>query len=162
MQNHNTDANDKVTHLQGLPGDNQQIVAAIIDVYENLNAQSIDRLGELYSDDIYFEDPAHAIQGISGLKSYFRKLFSNVTHCEFRFHSNLADSDKVFLSWTMTLQHSRLRRGEKIFVEGASLLKTRDGRIYYHRDYFDLGNMLYEHIPLVGGLVRQIKKGLIS
>jgi hypothetical protein len=30
--------------------------------------------------------------------------------------------------------------------------------VYYHRDYYDAGSMLYEHIPLMGYAIRKIKK----
>ena len=33
-------------------------------------------------------------------------------------------------------------------------------RINYHRDYYDLGEMLYEHIPLYGWFTRQLKTRL--
>ena len=64
------------------------------------------------------------------------------------------------MAWTMFLRHPKLRSGETIRVEGASYLKTRNGRIYYHRDYFDMGAMLYEHLPLLGRVVNTIKHKL--
>ena len=42
----------------------------------------------------------------------------------------------------------------------ASYLKTRNGKIYYHRDYFDMGAMVYEQLPLLGRIVRKIKQRL--
>lgn len=157
QQNH---LNDKVTPIQS--DSYQSIVDRVIKVYETLNADSLDQLDMLYSQDVYFEDPAHAIQGLCALRAYFKKLITNVDHCQFRFHNTLYDNDRVFLNWTMTLKHPRLRGDEKIFVEGTSLLKVRGGSVYYHRDYFDLGSMLYEHLPVLGYLIKQIKKGLVS
>lgn len=161
MVNPNREAKDKVTALNNSKQDANSTLNKVIQVYENLGTHSVDSLYDLYTEDVYFEDPAHAIQGLKALTSYFEKLFNNVRHCQFRFHNSLSQEDKLFLCWTMTLQHKQLKKGQKIFVEGASLLKVRDGRVYYHRDYFDLGNMLYENIPVVGGLVKQIKKGLV-
>ncbi len=134
----------------------------IIRVYESLCSNSLDELYELYSSDVYFEDPVHAIQGITALKNYFEKLFANVEKCQFRFHNSILEKDKLCLYWTMTLQHKSLNRGQKIFVEGSSFLKVRDDKVYYHRDYFDLGNMLYENIPLLGSVVKRVKKGIIE
>lgn len=161
MVNPNREAKDKVATLNNSKQDANSTLKKVIQIYENLGAHSLDSLYHLYTEDVYFEDPAHAIQGLKALTSYFEKLFSNVQRCQFRFHNSQCQEDKLFLCWTMTLQHSRLKKGQKIFVEGASLLKVRDGRVYYHRDYFDLGNMLYENIPILGGLVKQIKKGLV-
>lgn len=155
---------DKITDCVILMNSSNQQVNSTIDkviaIYENLSAKSIDQLHELYTEDVYFEDPAHAIQGIKALKKYYEKLFNNVQLCQFGFHTSICEEDKLFLCWTMTLQHKHLNGGKRILVEGASLLKTRDDKVFYHRDYFDLGNMLYENIPLLGSLVRRAKKGL--
>ena len=47
-----------------------------------------------------------------------------------------------------------------MFLDGASHLRLADNRIAYQRDYYDLGAMLYEHIPLLGGAVRAVKARL--
>ena len=60
----------------------------------------------------------------------------------------------------MFRNHPSLRAGDTIRVEGASYLRTHNGKIYYHRDYFDMGAMLYEHLPLLGRIVQRIKKRL--
>jgi hypothetical protein len=39
-------------------------------------------------------------------------------------------------------------------------LRTRNGKIYYHRDYFDMGAMLYEHLPLLGRIIQRLKHRL--
>ena len=114
----------------------------------------------LYSEDICFEDPSHAVQGRTELMDYFHKMFSGLGKCDFRFHRTISNDTEIFLSWTMIFSHSRLRNGETLRVEGASYLKTRNGRIYYHRDYFDMGAMLYEHLPLIGRILRRLKQGL--
>ncbi|MEL7287824.1 MAG: nuclear transport factor 2 family protein, partial [Pseudomonadota bacterium] len=62
--------------------------------------------------------------------------------------------------WTMDLQHPKLQKGAPISVNGVSHLKFRDGQVIYHRDYFDLGEMLYENLPLLGSVVRTIKQRL--
>lgn len=162
MSNHTNKTTSNVTSIHSQQATNNDMLNKVVDVYENLGKNSLGGLTELYTKDVYFEDPAHAIQGITALSDYFDKLFDNVEHCQFRFHNSVCQGDKLFLCWTMTLQHKHLKGGNKIFVEGASLLKVRDDKVYYHRDYFDLGNMLYENIPVLGSLVRQIKKGLSS
>jgi hypothetical protein len=57
----------------------------------------------------------------------------------------------------MLLNHSKLDAGETIRVDGSSFLKTRHGKIYYHRDYFDLGAMVYENLPILGRIIRSIR-----
>ena len=57
----------------------------------------------------------------------------------------------------MMVKHKRIKRGEIIRVEGASYLKTRGEKVFYHRDYFDLGTIVYENIPVVGAIIRLLR-----
>ena len=131
--------------------------------YAELNKgdlQDLSDLESLYASDVCFEDPAHAIQGRPALMKYFTNLFTGLNHCQFRFHRTVVSDTDLFLSWTMTFSHPRLNSGKQIRVEGASYLRTRNGSVYYHRDYFDLGSMLYENLPLLGRLITRVKSGL--
>lgn len=129
--------------------------------YQSLGTNP-DQVMHLYHDDIYFEDPAHGLQGKAELQHYFATLYRNVDECYFRFHQTLTDDNCIFLSWTMFLRHPKLADGGIVRVEGASYLKTRNGKIYYHRDYFDLGAMVYEHIPVLKRIIHSIKNRLGS
>jgi ketosteroid isomerase-like protein len=117
-------------------------------------------LETLYTEDVHFEDPAHALQGRKPLMDYFASLFRNLESCSFKFHQTLMSDTDIFMSWTMFIEHPKLRNGATIRVEGGSLLKTRNGKIYYHRDYFDMGAMIYEHLPLLGRVVKKVKQRL--
>jgi hypothetical protein len=42
-------------------------------------------------------------------------------------------------------------------VQGSSHLKGVGDKVVYHRDYLDLGAMLYEQLPLLGRVIRSLK-----
>ena len=130
------------------------------EAYQALGSENIADVESLYTTDIYFEDPSHAIQGKPSLMRYFANQFKNLDKCSFKFHSTIANETDIFMTWTMFVNHSKLRGGETIRVEGTSYLRTRNGKIYYHRDYFDMGAMLYEHLPLIGRIIQRIKQRL--
>ena len=140
--------------------DRQSICREMIGVYENLKVNNLETLRQIYSEDVSFEDPAHGIQGIDTLITYLRSLYQNLESCQFKFHKEVTSGEDIFLTWTMFIRHKKIHRGQTIRVEGASYLKTRGDKIFYHRDYFDLGAMVYENVPLLGGVVRQIKNRL--
>ena len=52
----------------------------------------------------------------------------------------------------MSYRHPRLAGGGLIRVDGCSHLLWWD-KVYRHRDYFDAGNLLYEHLPLLGAAI---------
>lgn len=135
---------------------------ACLDRFKKLfNQMSAHQLGELdtvYSSDIAFTDPFVSVNGLDALTEYFGGAYANVIDCTFSFENAIESGDEVCLPWTMTLHHRRIRRGEAVIVDGISRLKIANDRITYHRDYFDAGQLLYEHLPVLGSAVRWIRK----
>lgn len=119
-------------------------------------AQGMD-LTEIYSTDVVFRDPFHTIHGRDELQAYFEKLNKNVDSCRFEFDETVESEQSGFVTWTMTL---KLRVGARkpIVVEGTTHVRYRDGKICYHRDYFDGAELVYEHVPVLGTMIRSIRK----
>ena len=128
--------------------------------FATLDAGNLQRLGQLYSDDVLFRDPLHEVRGLPALQRYFAELYANVGRLEFDFHGfdQVVDGEG-YLRWTMHFRHPRLRGGARISVDGCSHLLWWD-KVYQHRDYFDAGAMLYEHLPLMGGVIAWLKRRL--
>ncbi len=114
-------------------------------------------LNEIYSDDIVFKDPIHEIHGIENLKEYFNKLNENLIQGSFHFTDESIVDNKAYLSWEMDLKLKRPKKNVK--ASGISVLIMED-KIISQRDYFDAGELFYENIPLLGGIIRSIKKKL--
>lgn len=141
-------------------GESTDLAAAIKSAYCSLASGNTAELAPLYSDDVYFEDPSHGIQGKAALIERFEQLYSSVDSCSFKFHQTLDTGGEIFLAWTMILRQRGPKNAEAVRVEGASFLKVRNNRIYYHRDYFDLGAFVYENVPMLGSIIRRIKQRL--
>lgn len=133
------------------------LAESVVQAYQSLSTGDLSLIEPLYADDIYFEDPSHGVQGKASLMGYFGNMFKNMDKCSFKFHRTLTTDTEVFLTWTMIMNHKKLAGGQTIRVEGSSFLKTRNGKIYYHRDYFDLGALVYENLPLIGRIIKRIR-----
>ena len=114
-------------------------------------------LEECYHPQILFRDPLVEKRGHDALGAYLKSAYENVTQCEFDFGAPAASEQFVMLPWRMTLEHRRLASGRPIMVEGVTLLQGEDDRIIFHRDYYDAGQLLYENIPVLGGIIRWIR-----
>ena len=132
------------------------LVDNFIELYQALNKNNLHLLGQVYGDDIIFTDPMHQISGLESLTQYFAKLYENVQHIQFEIKEVQQNDSQASLFWQMQYRHPKLNKGQLIRVDGMSQLKFND-KIYFHRDYFDLGQMLYEQVPCVGGLIRLLK-----
>lgn len=128
--------------------------------FSMLNKDNLERVGELYSSDVSFTDPLHHIQGLAAMQRYFEQLYSNVSELHFDFHRfDEVSSGEGYLVWTMSYSHPRLAQGRTITVEGCSHLRWHE-KVYWHRDYFDAGALLYEHLPLMGRIIAWLKRRL--
>ena len=134
---------------------------AFLDLYQALNRDNVHRIGEIYTEDIHFIDPAHEIRGLDNLRGYFEHLYANVKAIDFDFIDHLVDENRGFVRWSMKFSHPRLNGGQAIIVPGSSFLQfASDGRVCFHQDYFDLGSMLYQHLPIIGYVVKSINRRL--
>ncbi|WP_428773442.1 nuclear transport factor 2 family protein [Vibrio sp.] len=129
-------------------------------IYQQLDDSKLHTLEKVYHPNVVFEDAAHRIEGWPALNAYLANLYQNVQQCQFDIHHSQQEGDTGFVTWTMHLQHPRLNNGRVVQVQGVSHLMFSDGKVIYHRDYFDLGEMLYENLPLIGKLIQAIKRRL--
>lgn len=126
-------------------------------LYQSLRDDNLALLGEVYSQDVVFEDPLHRVEGLAALTEYFERMYAGVASIGFEFGEVVAAPGQAMLTWTMHMTHRRLRPGEALALPGASHIRF-DQRVHYHRDYFDAGALLYERLPLLGGVVRAIRR----
>ncbi len=135
-------------------------IGSVVEVYQKLDKHNLHLLEEVYHPDVVFEDAAHRLEGRTALYDYFQSLYTNVIRCDFVIAEQQQVGDIGFLTWTMELLHPKLQNGAPILVHGASHLKFSQGQVIYHRDYFDLGEMLYENLPLLGAVIKIVKQRL--
>jgi hypothetical protein len=135
----------------------QTVVERFKQTYNQLNAQSLGLLEELYSRDLVFQDPFRRMSGLPALTGYFAELYRHVESSSFLFEDEVAQGNSAVLIWTLSLKHPRLNGGDVVTVPGSTHIRFRD-KVTYHRDYFDGGAMLYENLPLIGLAIRMIKE----
>lgn len=131
--------------------------------YKELTASSTSKLSSIYSDDVVLQDPVGTHRGLSEVTAYFNHLLSSAQTCSFTIHRLESPSESqseyiAYAVWTMELLLNE--RSSPLLLEGMSQLKVVNDRITYHRDYYDLGEMVYEHIPVLGWLIKKIKQRL--
>jgi ketosteroid isomerase-like protein len=130
--------------------------------FESITPESARRIDEVYTPDAYFKDPFNEVRGTAAIRRIFEHMFLQVDAPRFVVREVVAQGSDAFLTWDFLFRVRRLGEREQV-VRGASHLKfAADGRIHYHRDYWDVAEELYEKIPLLGGLMRLLKKRAAS
>jgi ketosteroid isomerase-like protein len=130
--------------------------------FEQLRREDLPRLGRFYAADTRFKDPFNEVVGVEAVAGIFRHMFDTLDEPRFVVRDVIVQGDRAFLAWDFLFRMRRFDRGGQC-IRGASHLRFGpDGLITEHRDYWDAAEELYEKLPLVGGLMRWLKRRAAS
>ena len=132
-------------------------VARIVAFYETLSPAALPHLKTIYADEATFKDPFNEVRGVPAIARIFEHMYDNLDEPRFVVHERVVQGSQCFLTWDFVF---RLRRGGALVtVRGASHLRlAADGRIQDHRDYWDVAEEFYEKLPVLGALMRWLKR----
>ena len=133
-------------------------IARIVTLFEQLTPADIDRLGEFYTADARFKDPFNEVQGVPAIQQVFRHMYASLHEPRFVVRDVIVQGDQCFLSWDFVFRFKRFSNELQTVRGGSQLQLDPIGLITLHRDYWDAAEELYEKLPLIGGLMRWLKK----
>ena len=139
--------------------ESSKLIVNLKEFYGAFSTDSLSALDGIYTQDIEFVDPVHKVEGVLSLKHYLRKMAVNLTHYKISYIDQLVGDNTAYLTWEMEYANSKLGGGEILTIRGITHLKFTK-RIYYHEDCYDLGALVYEHVPVLGGITRSLKSRL--
>lgn len=131
---------------------------ALIDWFEHLSPQTIERIPLFYAADAEFKDPFNEVRGTDAIARIFRHMFTQVDEPRFVIGSRFGGKDGVMLLWDFHFR-TRGRRPQAICVRGTSHLRfDAAGKVMLHRDYWDAAEELYAKLPVLGALMRYLQR----
>jgi hypothetical protein len=126
----------------------------IADWYEALTPETLPSIGEHYAEQAYFKDPFHEFVGRDRLLQVYRRMFDQLGSPRFEIDHRFQGAQEGMLIWRF---HFALR-GRDWCIPGSSHLRFgADGTVTGHRDYWDAGEHVYEHVPVLRAVLRLIK-----
>ncbi len=140
---------------------NSNIIELFKSSYSDMMTLDLGHLDQLYTDDLVFKDPVHQVRGLPAMQDYMADISTNVDECRFEFLDQLVSDSAAYMKWDMHFRHPKLGGGHLITVRGISQIHF-DERIHYHEDAYDMGQMVYEHVPMIGGVTRWLKARLAT
>lgn len=127
----------------------------LVRFYETLTPESLADMGRLYAEDAYFKDPFNEVHSLQDIQAIFAKMFRTLTNPRFKVLERIVGTSSAALTWHFDFSTG----GSPITVRGASVLRFGpDARVSYHRDYWDAAEEVYEKLPVVGMLMRWLKR----
>jgi hypothetical protein len=134
-------------------------VARLADFFETLTPSTVGRLGLLYDSNARFVDPFNDVHGIPAIEAIFRHMFVSLEEPRFVVTGRVVQGAQCFLLWDFHFRFKRFDTDTVQTIRGTShLVFSEDGLVTLHRDYWDAAQELYEKLPLIGGLMRWLKK----
>lgn len=129
----------------------------IVHWFETLTRASAADVGRYYADDAFFKDPFNEVTGVDAIGRIYAHMFDQLDEPRFRVLERWQSESGAMLTWEFTF---RLRgRAAVELARGATHFRfAPDGRVSYHRDYWDAAEELYAKLPVLGALVRFLQR----
>ena len=142
---------------------NTSPVDALVAFFETIRLESIAEFPRYYSEDAFFKDPFNEVRGVPAIQRIFTHMFSQVAEPRFKITERVVDGNAAMLVWEFHYRVTLFGREQKQVIRGASHLKFDAAcKVYWHRDYWDAAEELYARLPVIGLLMRGLKKLMAS
>jgi hypothetical protein len=139
--------------------DTRLATARLAEYFEKLTPESVAQLPNIYDAQARFKDPFNEVQGLAEIERIFRHMYVALDGPHFVITGQLVDGAQAFLTWEFRFRFKRFDTQTLQVVRGGSHLVFNDqGLVTLHRDYWDAAEELYEKLPLLGGVMRWLKK----
>lgn len=137
----------------------EEAVTRVIAFFENLSPADVAAIGRFYAPQARFKDPFNEVQGVPAIQGIFAHMFEALEQPRFVVTGRVVQGQQCFLTWDFLFVFKNFERGVTQTVRGAShLVLDEQGLVSLHRDYWDAAEELYEKLPVVGALMRWLKK----
>lgn len=134
-------------------------LAKLIDFYHGLTLERVGRFSDFYTPDAFFKDPFNEVHGVEAIQQIFRHMFRQVAEPRFLVTEQFVGEQSAMLLWEFHFRIRLLGKREHQVMRGVSHLRfANDGRVSYHRDYWDSSEELYMKLPAIGTVMRGLRR----
>jgi len=134
-------------------------VQGLVQFFEQLKPQDLPQLPSLYAANARFKDPFNEVEGLPAIERIFAHMFASLDSPHFIVGERIVQGQQCFLVWDFRFRFKRFDTTSWQTVRGGTHLVFNDeGLVTLHRDYWDAAEELYEKLPMLGGLMRWLKR----
>lgn len=135
----------------------RQALAQYATFFSRLTPLRLAELDQLFAMDARFKDPFNDVRGIAAIRQVFEHMFATVDEPRFVVLDQACSERVGYLYWQF-----RFRSGEQQrTITGTSRVSfDAQGLVVEHVDFWDPAEQFYESVPLLGGLMRWLRRRL--
>jgi steroid delta-isomerase len=138
-----------------------EALAGLRACWEGLTREGLAGLDAVYAPDTCFRDPFNEVRGIEELRRILGRMFETLDDPRFTITETILEGERAVLIWDFDFRVKSWRPEVTRRIHGLSVVRFGpDGRVQWHRDYWDAAGELYAKLPLVGPLMRFLARKL--
>lgn len=152
------DTEPVAVRTQGEPG---ETVRAAVDRFQTLfdefePATVGERARSVYAEDAYFNDGFAELEGGDEIAAYLVRSAEAAGEVAIEVHDVAYSGPEIYLRWDMRFTNQK--GSKEVVAPGISHLRVNaDGRVVFHRDYWDSSGALAEFVPLMPSILGSIR-----
>ncbi len=112
-----------------------------------------DDFRSVFNTDAIFADPFQKVVGVEKIITVFRHMYATLENPRFEILEIIGDHHKGYIRWRFYYHTASFEGVSRVEFDEA-------GKVTSHIDYWDAASNIYEQIPVLGSLLRAIKKRL--
>ena len=133
----------------------------LVRLFETISRETLHgELAQVYAPDARFKDPFNEVRGLAEIERIFVHMFEQVNEPHFVVTTKVLQDGQAFLTWEFLFRMKRFSNETQCILGTTHIVFDADGKVAVHRDYWDAAEELYEKLPLVGGLMRWLKRAV--
>lgn len=120
------------------------------------------RAGQLYASELHFSDALMITRNRDRVVEHFQGLVDAGTAVQVEILQTLVSEADVYLIWSMQAEFTPVRQSVVSDTIGITHLRFNEaGRVVLHQDFWDTGLGFYQHIPVLGRVVKSINRRFV-
>ena len=136
----------------------QEIAKAYAKFYEELSPRSKrEDYGVFFDKNSEFSDPFQSVKGLGEIYNIFLNMYKSLHNPRFVVDEVVSSDDVAYIRWRFYYSLSESAKADS-FTGVSRVTFTPGAKVKSHIDYWDAAEHVYEKIPLLGSILRYIKR----
>ena len=147
----------------GPPPDSEEEAAALArfqSFFEDMTPERVrTEIASVYAEDALLYDTLALHEGLDRIRPYFEATAKRAAGVRVAILDVLRKENDFYARWSMEIDWSAFKKGKPTRSYGMSHLRfNREGRVVLHFDFWDSAQGFFEHLPVIGRLIRAVKR----
>jgi steroid Delta-isomerase len=133
----------------------QDALDTYIVFYEQMTRKDLARLPAFFAKQAHFKDPFNDVVGVERINTLFHHMFDTLASPKFIIEEAIPSGDVAYIKWQFT---AKLKAKSLKLVGVSRVVFDSDGLVTEHIDYWDASEQFYMKLPVIGSLLRFIRR----